>query len=495
MNSTPPKPNDPALGASSAAVGGPAGSARDPLAAFLLGAALLLGLLRFFRLGHWSLWLDEVFTWGDAHSGMAANYNDLGYHLVRWTVTLLGQGPTEVALRLLPAVCGFACVPLTAWAFRPLAGPRRAALAALIVAVSAWQIQWAQTARFYTLCELMVLVGSGLAIRGLSRASVVWIIAGAGTIGASILFQLQGALIAGGLGAGAALAWPGLGAIATHSDQRRAAKRAFAVLLLFGLLASPFIWTHWNRYARDKAVADGLSGAAHFVLASASFATPTILVMAAAGLVMGAMAGDRRVHFVGAVLIVPSLALTVASTQAVVTAQYVFALFPWLALAAAWPVGLPGLRAVRGFAPSWAAALALPLLAGTGLYMTVEHGQRARWREATEFVMGRMEPGDLVAANPAHVVEFYLTGSEETEIRIPDTVMQMTRWAPRSWESWAMSGRPIWFVLRPDYLLEMEEVDRNRITAFLRADCRLAAKFPVRVEARDLDIEVWHFEG
>lgn len=494
MTSTSSKPEDPAPGSPGAVSSGPAGSQRDPFAAFLLGAALLLGLLRFFRLGRWSLWLDEVFTWGDAHSNLVGNYNDLGYLLTRWTVALLGQGPTESALRLLPAVCGFLCVPLTAWAFQPLAGRRRAALAALIVAVSAWQIQWAQTARFYTLCELMVLVGSGLAIRGLFRGSVVAIIVGVGTIGASIVFQLQGALIAGGLGAGAALAWPGLGAVAVR-DQRRAARRAFALLLPLGLLASPFIWSHWRRYATDKVVDDPLSGVAHFILASASFATPIVLVMAAAGLVMGALAGDRRVHFVGAVILLPFLALAVAATQAVVTAQYVFALFPWLALAAAWPVGLPGPRAVRGFASSWAAVLALPLLAGTGLYMTVQHGQRARWREATDFVMSRMQPGDLVAANPADVVEFYLTGSNETDIRIPDTVLEINLWRARAWETWAKSGRPMWFVLRPDYLLVMAEKDRNRIKAFLAADCRLAARFPVRVQARDLDIEVWHFEG
>jgi len=220
-----------------------------------------------------------------------------------------------------------------------------------------------------------------------------------------------------------------------------------------------------------------------------------VLALAAGGLLVGALAGDRRVYFVGAVILIPTLLLVAAATQAIVTAQYVFALFPWLALAAAWPVSNPHLRQVRGFPLAWSAALALPLLAGTGLYMTVEHGQRARWREATEYVMGRIRPGDLVGATAAQLVEFYLTGANETDVRNCDTVLEVGRWAPRDWETWAKSGRRIWFVIRPDYLYEMREVDRDRFKAFLAEDCRRVETFPVFVEARDLDIEVWRFDG
>src|SRR5512147_2928464 len=39
-------------------------------ARWLLLLALVLGLLRFFRLGHWSLWIDESLTYTDWHVGL-----------------------------------------------------------------------------------------------------------------------------------------------------------------------------------------------------------------------------------------------------------------------------------------------------------------------------------------------------------------------------------------------------------------------------------------
>ena len=82
----------------------------------LLAAAILLGLVRFVRLGASSLWFDEVLTWGDAHASGAGPSNRLGYLIVRWTVELLGHGPTEGALRFAPALAGWLAIPLTAWA-------------------------------------------------------------------------------------------------------------------------------------------------------------------------------------------------------------------------------------------------------------------------------------------------------------------------------------------------------------------------------------------
>ena len=77
--------------------------------------------------------------------------------------------------------------------------------------------------------------------------------------------------------------------------------------------------------------------------------------------------------------------LALASTRAVVTAQYAFTLFPWVALVGAWPIGVRSLRApVAGVRVVGLAVL--PLLVGLILYVTVEHGQRGRWREAVALV-------------------------------------------------------------------------------------------------------------
>src|SRR6188768_1048461 len=108
----------------------PRGPNPDRYWVWFLGTALALGLLRFFRLGDWSLWIDEAYTLNDSRdvlAGLARPGNPLGYWAAGWTMRLLGdQG--EFALRLSSALAGWLAIPLTFWAFLPFAGRRRAAL-------------------------------------------------------------------------------------------------------------------------------------------------------------------------------------------------------------------------------------------------------------------------------------------------------------------------------------------------------------------------------
>src|SRR5206468_3522496 len=53
-----------------AVVGSGTGGRSDRAARWILLAALAIGLLRFFRLGEWSLWFDEVITWSDGLTGL-----------------------------------------------------------------------------------------------------------------------------------------------------------------------------------------------------------------------------------------------------------------------------------------------------------------------------------------------------------------------------------------------------------------------------------------
>lgn len=478
----------------------------------LIGAALVLGLLRFVRIGTWSLWIDEVFTWGDAHSELTGNYNHAGYHVIRWWVeTFNGGVPSEAALRMAPAIVGYLCIPLTLFAFTPIAGRRRAALAALFVALSAWQIQWSQTARFYTFCEAAALLGTGIAVRGLIRESVWRIIVGVGIAGAGVAFQLQGAIFAAALGFALWFACP-----VRNDAARRAARIAFIALAVAGLIASPWVWKAWLDYAEQKAVESAAGSIAHFVQSTVWFVTPALIALSLGGLLMGLLRGERGstsatkrgatsaepddarvLRFALCIPVVMVLALLLAATQAVVTAQYAFALFPWIALVAAWPVAavLGTSARARAFPWAWTAAGVAPLLASTFLYLTVEKGQRARWREAVSLVMELRDPTDLVASTPAIVTEFYLTGGIEKEVRRHDSVMQLDFLSWDDYKPFAATGRTIWFVVRNDFLLRYAPEDRAVFDSFLHGDCRLVKSFPVHVEARDLTIDVWRFSA
>ncbi|MEL6716361.1 MAG: hypothetical protein AAFP86_21460, partial [Planctomycetota bacterium] len=165
-----------------------------------------------------------------------------------------------------PALAGWLAIPLTAWAFLPLAGARRCAVAALVVAASAWQLQWSQTARFYTFCEVALLLGTGFALRGVLAP------------GGPRPFQLALGLVLGALSGlfhphgwivfGATLALVFVLALrrASGGARRRLALAGLACVAL-GAVAIVFAWPMWLRFARHKGASDPVSGMAHFVLA------------------------------------------------------------------------------------------------------------------------------------------------------------------------------------------------------------------------------------
>jgi len=126
--------------------------ARDRTAKWILGGALLLGLLRFWHLGTWSLWMDEAFTLADAFHREDIS-NPFGYRILGVFYGFFEGRPDEFLLRLPSAVLGWLCLPAAYWSLRPLVGRRGGAVAALILSVSAWHIYWSQTARFYTLAR------------------------------------------------------------------------------------------------------------------------------------------------------------------------------------------------------------------------------------------------------------------------------------------------------------------------------------------------------
>lgn len=488
---------------------GLAGAARDRLALALYLVALALGLSLFARLGRPSLWFDEALTWIDSHD-LGQHYNWAGYALVRWTVELCGGAPDEAKLRLAPAFAGWLAVAATAWAFAPLAGARRAALAALLVAASPWQLYWSQNARFYTFAEVATLAGTGLLLRGLAGGGLVRIVLGLAVAVSGTLFHLEALLAVGALAVAAVVVRPALEpghtgvAPAPGRRERTAAlaRRLGIAGLVLVAVAAPAAFGVFDEYRRAK------GGSAQDVVSAVLALGYTIGPGLGAGFLVGAALAARSRDGVFA-LAVPLLglgAIVGLGFFAKTTAQYAFVFLPWIALVAAWPVGPGGSLASTGRTLAWALVLVLPLVASSALQLGPRYGDRARWREAFAHVEARRAPGDLVVCLPGPIAEFYLArGAAVPSVgdaleaaawptRMPEYAASMHQWDTRVFEAPARDARPLWVVVRTDYLLSLAEADRWRVTAFLRDECRLDARFPVRIDARDLDVEVWRRE-
>lgn len=449
----------------------------------LLALALVLGLLRFARLEAFGLWLDEALTWADYNHSLGGQIaNPLGYLLIGWTVELLGGEPTEFALRLAPALAGWACIPLTYWAFSAALGRERAAIAALLVAVVPWHVFWSTSARFYTFAQATSLLGAGLWARGLLAGRILPALAGLALSGGAIAFHPTSAFLLPALLI-APLA-PRAAGVRLAPAARRVAIRLLVLGGVLGLAAVPWGWNWIRFHASQKPLAEP----AHLALTAGFHFTPLLLAAALVGALLALRRREAFPLLAAGVCLLGFGAALALSFLAQMTAQYVFVLLPWVALLAAVAV-VPSASGARVW-PVPLALLVLPLLAESLFLLTQGHGGRERWREAYEFVAERRQPGDLILGHASKLGELYL-GQGTTDLRNPVRVSSLNYFFTRAPRHWNRRDRSVWIVYRPQWLAEMRPADQVAVERWLREECHLVRRFEVETQGRDLDVEVY----
>ncbi len=462
-----------------------------PGARGILALALLLGLLRFWNLGEWSLWVDEAYTvadWGQ-NLGRGQIWNPLGYHGIRAMVDFLGGEPTEWNLRLLPAIAGWLCIPLAYWALRESFGAPRAAWVALLLALSSWHIFWSQSARFYTMAMALSLLGSGVLLRGLWRGQWLPAMLGLVITAAAVGFHPTAALVAGAMALAPLLlrlrgATPGPGF-------ERICHILLVVAGVGALFAARWLWTSFEHHQEQKGVASMFVGPVHLLLTSGFFFTPLVGAAALVGAIWSWRARDAAGLFATAVCVLAMGGALLISAFALMTAQYTFCLLPWALAVALSPLEALAARVKgRGLVLGWCTVLTLSSAAGVMLYMTSRMGERPRWREAYALVDSLREPGDLVLGMAASIGELYLgeTGADPKRTRV---VSPLGDWFPYGPARWNRYPRRIWVVVRPQWYPSLRDADRRRLEQWLAEECHLVKRLPVQMEGRDMELLVY----
>jgi|GEM_PF-3734230 len=122
--------------------------------------ALAVGAgLRFFRLGHRSLWEDELSTWTSIRSTVmdGIRYVQMPHPPLYSLSARAVAGdpvPSEATLRLPAAVYGIAAIAAAGWLAVCLYGRAVAAAVLMAMALNAFQIKYSQEARMYSLLTL-----------------------------------------------------------------------------------------------------------------------------------------------------------------------------------------------------------------------------------------------------------------------------------------------------------------------------------------------------
>jgi len=121
---------------------------------------ILAAAFRFYKLGQWSFWIDEIYTVNHAvrhFSSLKLILNNVppATDSVPLSALLTAQflniwGINEWSARLASTIIGILSIPILFFPVRKLFGRQVALITALLLAVSTWHIFWSQNARFYT---------------------------------------------------------------------------------------------------------------------------------------------------------------------------------------------------------------------------------------------------------------------------------------------------------------------------------------------------------
>ena len=411
----------------------------------ILVAAVLIGLLRFLRLGEWSLWIDEALTVADYKNPQPGSLvNHVGYSLVGATAALFRPADDPFAIRFLPALVGWLEVPLAWLCLRRLVGGRAAALVALLLALSPWHLYWSQNARFYTLASTCTLVGGSLALHACfapardgsaasesARGALLRGLVGFAIAAVGVLFHPSAGFALPALALAPWFAWPRTGA--PRPVARRVALALLVVLVLLGVAAVPRLRDAFAEYRLSK----GQPSPAALLLTTGWYVHP---VVAASALVGAWIAWTRRrpelLGVTAFVLLLGAQAL-LAACFARVVAQYVFVALPFVLALACLPLvaGSGGERATRaGSGGAVRCALLLALVAsyasGSALYFTRLQGERPRWKEAFAWVAEHAQDGDAILSMAAPVGEYYLA-PDSRNYRVPRRVGWIDSFRPQ----------------------------------------------------------------
>jgi len=403
---------------------------------WLFGVTLLGLALRLFQLGEWSFWHDEALTVLLAQQPIpnliaitATDVHPPLYFLLVKLFMLLGQ--TEVAVRLVSALCGAASVTALYFVGKTLFDARVGLVGAAILALSPLQLFYAQEARMYTLLLLLTILSSWCFVLALQNDTKLWwglftalaTLAGytayfaflvLAAMGLYVLFVdrrreriLHFALSMGGV---ALLYLPWLGVFLT---QTRAVLDTYWIdrpnpLMLFTTLSAfftgytlPRLWIVGSLAAVLLVVFVVLNNVRHALKAQVDTQPLLWLLL------------WSFVPLLGTFLI--SLVKPIFQLRTVLTAT------PALYLLVAWGV----IRAQQSrvnlllFLPT----LGLMLFSAFNFYFNPAFAKPA-WREAAYFVQERVQPGDVVVhTSPGSFVPFLAYPHTVDHLLLPDPVV------------------------------------------------------------------------
>jgi len=446
---------------------------------YVIGCAaviLLATALRFYRLGDWSMWVDEGMTYLRASTGRLSDQGPmystapLNFLVTRWVIQLAGETPFW--LRFFPALCGVAGVGAVIWSGTRLAGRSAGLVAGLLLAISAWHIEWSQNARHFSAVFLFMTLAFGAFFTFWETGKIGWLLATVLVSGLGLASHSSSAFALAAIGAYAALVVlvPRFrGGVATREKilwTIAAFALIAAIYLPIAYSVSKYLGEHKTAWNSPANVAESIAFYAGLL---------PLLVAVGIGFIelsSGRRGGILALHW----LAFPIVLSVLAATRTISSNAYAL-------------VSLGGVVILlgAGIEKFWQANESVTRMIGTiiligltaefgsatWLYYTTEQGNRPPWKEASAWVAAEVGPRDQVYATEGVVVGYYL--------RDPARGRWLDQWrAPGV-------GETQWLLV----LGGRAAIADSALTAFLERACLLRQVFYRNTGPKRRDIEAY----
>ena len=399
----------------------------QPKGQFLLiaGITLLAALLRFYKLGEWSFWGDEIFTLGAKEDGFGASLwrRSLARDLIHIATATLGE--TEWTARLVPALVGVITVPAFYFLVRRLMGAATALLATTLLAISTWHIYWSQNARFYTLLLLFYSLALLVFLIGLEEDRPTYLLLSLVLLGLAarerLLALMAVPVVFTYLVLLAILDWEKPRGLRTRNLVLLGSSIAVLVALFAGRnLADLSGWLRGFSFTNNNP--------ARIVFGTIYFLGLSMVWVAIVGALYGLIKRNRLILFFGLSAVIPVVLIALAAQFHYAASRYAFvSLTSWVVLA-----GYAGARVVAEtrarplvlIAGFLSLLVVLPLIEDA-LYYQMRNGNREDFRAAIAYMAEHKQPNDLVIATDPDLVTYYMGERPmtfaETDLRILST--------------------------------------------------------------------------
>ena len=414
----------------------------------LLLITLFAAVLRFYKLGAWSFWIDEIYTINHAMSHFSRpelilehippSRNWVPVSVILTAQVLNSWGVNEWNARLTSAIIGILTIPILYLPLSKIFGRQTALIAILLLAISPWHIFWSQNARFYTALMLIYSLALFTFHFGLERNRPHYFIAFYILFYLAMSERLIAVVLIPVIALYLLLLWrlplekpPGL-----NLRNILILTAPVIVFLLYEIYL--FAATGDFIFASDlELLAPPIDSPVRLLIVFAlSIGSPLLCLAFFSGAEL-VQKKDRAGLFFFIAAILPPILFALITPFVFVVERYAFiSLAFWIVLAAS------GIRTLFTVARQHRSLIALAvifvLLAdATGenlLYYQINHGNRLEWREAVGYVRERMEAGDIVVSTRAPLAGYYL-GRE---------VLEFQDLHPSDLEK---IDAPIWFVM------------------------------------------------